>query len=80
MGTGGVSIRVERGLMVGENLHRQNEFIHFSVERFLPHHVTQSKNYRCLSLRSLRVLMIATMEPFDDRTLEPPEDRGYGAS
>ena len=28
----------------------------------------------------VKLLMIATMEPFDDRTLEPPEDRGYGAS
>jgi len=26
------------------------------------------------------VLMIATMEPFHDRTMEPLEDRGYGAT
>lgn len=26
------------------------------------------------------LLMTAHMEPFDDRTMEPLEDRGYGAS
>jgi len=29
---------------------------------------------------SQRVLMIGHMEPFKDRTLEPNEDRGYGAT
>lgn len=38
-------------------------------------HLCNAEKYQCSE-----VLMIGHMEPFKDRTLEPNEDRGYGAT